>query len=1669
MCKHFMQAILGMMLLAHAAMAGQHKTDFSNQAFSMGPSYFVGNTTSTKTGKRLIEDDAVLAFLQTVRGRVLFSSGGAYIGMPTTSRRDVDDPGKTELRGHDTRANQGTVVLKAGFNRERSKRGFALPRLEEPVACKMSFFIGARDTWRTDVPAYRKLVYAEVWDGIDLEFLGTMDGLEYRLLLAPGSDPNNIVMETGGQTLRITPQGGLIASLAGAELHLGAPRAFQFVEGTQREVGVRYLTFSDGRFGFALGSYDPRRPLVIDPDLTWSSYLGGAGGDDYELAEAIAIDGAGNSFVTGLTGSADFPTTTGCFDQSWNGAEDAFVTKMNSSGSGLVYSLYLGGSDTDRGKGIAVMSSGEAFVTGYTWSNDFPTTSGAYSETLNGYTDVFVARINSSGTGLMYATYLGGSFSQRGHAIAVDDNANVYVTGYTQSHDFPTTPGAYDETADDFEDVFVTKLDKNGANLVYSTYLGEDGHERGDAIAVDDSGNAYVTGRTDSDDFPTTLGAFDPTINGASDAFVTKLNSGGTALSYSTFVGGSSSDYAYGISVDDSGNAYVTGETGSADFPADPSSFDPTFNGGAADAFVIKVNSSGSGLAYATFLGGHTVDRSYAIAVDDSGHAFVTGRTISNDFPTTPGAFDRDYAYADVFVTKLSTSGKTLVYSTFLGEMETEYAYGIAVDATGNAYVTGQTYSPDFPTNPGAFSRSLNGAVDAFITKVNSTGTGLVFSSFLGGSGDDEGLGIAVDRFGSATVVGETGSSSFPTTPGAYAETFGGAQDAFVVKVDPDCRDLAYATFLGGSDGDTAYAIALDDSGNAYVTGSTESTDFPTTPGAFDETLSDYIDAFVAKIDSSGTNLVYSTLLGGSSFNRGKAIVVNGSGHASVTGYTNSDAFPTTPGAFDVTFHGQFDVFVTQLNGDGSDLVYSTFLGGSSLDEGQGIALDPTDRVIVTGFTQSTAFPTTPGAYDASHNGNRDAFVTCLNEAGTALVYSTFVGGAYDDSSQCVAVDGSGNALIVGDTGSSDFPTTAGAVDESFNGGTDVFVTRLSSDGSALSFSTFLGGSSGDHACGVALDHLHRILVTGVTYSSDFPTTSGSFDETYNDRSDAFIGRISADGSALSYASFLGGERDDRGSGIAVDSSGNAYVTGRTRSADFPTTAGAYEETQSGYGDVFISKFFALPLQPIEIAGPDWVCQNDTGIVYSIDPVAGATTYTWSVPSGASIVSGQGTTGITVDFGIVSGDVSVTANNLNGSSAPQTLSVAVYGTPPQPGVIAGSETVCEYATGVSYSIAPVSGATHYTWTASSGAGITSGQGTTAVTVDFTAASSIISVTAENPCATGPAQSTVVVVIAIPDQPGPISGPGDVCEFETDVAYSIASVAGATGYTWSVPGGAAIVSGQGTTHVTIEFGATSGNVSVSANNSCGTSPAQSAPVTVHVPVAIAQDPNHTTVCPGGSAGFTVTATGTGPLDYLWNKDGMPLSDGGQIFGSATHTLSIDPVSVDDEGAYDCSVTNLCGALTSDSATLTADGPLDVALIPRVHNQGIDPISFVAQTFCVRPEITYAFSTSPATGFSTSSNTITIGVTPPPQETTLIDVIVTDDVSREVQTASAVLLVSQNPVYFDLDADLCNTLRDLWLLCEHWRSYVADDPNGDGFIDIRDFLYINLDDPLSCGSE
>jgi hypothetical protein len=747
------------------------------------------------------QTDSHVKFVARGNGYTLFLTGtDATLRLDVGSASAKDEPGQDRLFQTVSAVSPSqeakSAILRLAF--EGTNHRAEVSGLELQPG-RSNYFIGNKpEQWHRNVPHYARVKYQAVYPGIDLVYYGNQGQLESDYVVSPGADPRHIGLHIeGAKNLKLDPQGDLILATAVGDLSLHQPLAYQVHAGTRKSVVARYILHGSRSVGIQVASYDSRLPLIIDPVVVYSTFLGGSKND---VASAIAVDASGNAYVTGFTNSLNFPTLSflpgqATFVSTQTSAQEVFVTKLNSAGSALVYSTYLGGTGSgvaDQGFGIAVNSSNQAFITGTTSASDFPTTC----------TNAFNCTIpNPAGT------------------------------------------------------VFLTQLDSTGSALLYSTFLGGSGRELAFGIALDPAGIAYITGNTNSPNFPVTAGTFQSTDNvttaNAFTAFISKIDttkSGTPSLVYSTYFGGSGGETAFGIAADANGNAYITGETASSDLPIPPSPapFQASLHqSGVVNAFVSQLNTTTSTLVYSSYLGGSGTsngggDQGNAIALDPNLNVYIAGTTGSLDFPVTSGAFQTTNPNTgklnrSAFVARFDTTksgSSSLIYSTYLGGSGSlgDSALSIVVDSLQQAYVTGHTTSANFPVAASAPQPNLKGA-NAYVSVFNPTGTGLIFSTFWGGEGSDTGFGMAIDKANPPNIyiAGSTDSSFFTTTASAFQRAIAGSQDAFITKFTPAAAatsvTLAPAALAFGNQPvnttSTAQTITLTNGSSSQITGIT--------------------------------------------------------------------------------------------------------------------------------------------------------------------------------------------------------------------------------------------------------------------------------------------------------------------------------------------------------------------------------------------------------------------------------------------------------------------------------------------------------------------------------------------------------------------------------------------------------------------------------------------------------------------------------------------------------------------------------------------------------------------------------------------------------------------------------------------------------------------------------
>ena len=784
---------------------------------------------------------------------------------PTGLVRERREEENTRIKGHVVRALLQGANARTNAIAKGQRDGY------------YNYFIGHDPAaWASFVRFYDTIEVQGAYPGIDIRYYYDGGRLRYDYQVTVGADPSQIRFNLeGANDYQVNADGELLISTSLGEVRHGKLKAYQQTNGKDREVTCRFESLPGGVIGIKAVGYDKEKPLIIDP-LVYSTFIGGSSA---EQGNSIAVDNS-NAYITGNTPSTNYPTTTGAYDVSQNGNTDVCVTKLDANGSTLVYSTFIGGSSLDYGSAIAVDSNGNSYITGYTGSSNYPTTNGAYSQSLNGYNyDAFVTKLNPSGSALIFSTYLGGTSTDNGIAIALENVfGNIFVAGETFSSDFPTTSTAFDKTYNGGDDIFVTKLNTSGTGLVFSTYLGGKSYDVVHSMAADVNGYPCVVGETTSTDFPLQSSYIKNSTDGLyNDVFVAKLNHGGAGLMFSTYLGGSSHDYANSVAFDANRNVYVTGCTYSSDFPTTSGAYSRTYHN--YEAFITKINYTGASIDYSTFIGGTGTDVGSSILTDASGNACVTGRTTSTDYPTTSDGYDRSYNGGDwdAFVSKLNVSGSALSYSTFIGGSGVDDGKSIALDAGGNVYVTGYTTSSNYPTTSSAYDQSYNGSnSDAFVTKLSlavpdiaSNYTNYSYGSVNIGSYKDNTFVISntggADLNVSATTItgvsGVTGSEFVITSGGAPFTIAGGGTHDLIVRFAPNSagNKSARLSIESNDPDENPFLITLVSNGTAP--------DIASTPNSWSfssVTLGSYSDkTFVIKNEGNADLSVTATTLAG--------------------------------------------------------------------------------------------------------------------------------------------------------------------------------------------------------------------------------------------------------------------------------------------------------------------------------------------------------------------------------------------------------------------------------------------------------------------------------------------------------------------------------------------------------------------------------------------------------------------------------------------------------------------------------------------------------------------------------------------------------------------------------------------------------------------------------------
>jgi hypothetical protein len=1400
--------------------------------------------------------------------------------------------------------------------------------------------------WHTGVATFAKVRVGELYPGVNLVYYGNQQQLEYDFDIAPGTDPDVIAIHFDGtDKISINPQGELILGLAGGEIRQPKPVIYQTIGGTRKEIAGGYRLVDAYTVAFTIGQYDRSQPLVIDPLLSYSTYFGGSAGD---TAWAVALDTNGNVYIAGQTFSKQFSTnesfsTPGAFQTNFAGGKltgDAFVFKLDAASGYPAYITYLGGSADDGAFGVAVDSAGNAYVTGFTDSTNFPTTTNALYKKISGILDksfgyypidAFVTELDPSGSNLVYSTYLGGSSMDCGMGIAVDATGDAYVTGFTYSSNFPTVNALQSKLActNSFyfnANAFIAIIGPGGTNLVYSTYFGGTNFDEGKGIAVDTNGFVYVTGFTASTNFPTTNAVYQKMVR-------TNIVVNGLISITNT--------------ITNIWNGYLLNGS--------------TNKTSSDDAFVAKFDpidpTNGTKLLYSTFLGGTNNDVANGIAVDNNGAAYVTGWTVSTNFPNTVGTnivglhsfvatnTSLSVLATNVFLTKIITNGTQAViaWSAMFGGKGVDIGYGVAVDPAGsNVFVTGSASSTNFPTAnvPGYLRATNSGKSDAFVIAFNTTGSNLLYSTYLGGKENDFGYGIAVDTNDNAYVVGQTLSTNFPTLYADYPSR-NGTNDAFLTTIMLTVPMPTITTQPASQTNAVGSTVTFYIEGTAY-------------------------SPYFLQWQKDGTNLMNGTnLVSGS--------IISGATNVTLTisnAQTNDD--------------GNYSVILT--NYGGSVTSSNAFLLVTNVPPA--ITVQPTNQMVGVGtnaILAVTATGTPPLSYqwwDGTNlvkNGGQISGATSnvltisnvqLTNSGSYTVIVTNIAGSATSSNAVLTVlstpvivlQPTNQAIAVGSTAT--FAITAiGTVPLHYkwwdgtnlvrNGTVTNGPTISGATANVLTISNAQTTNSGNYTvivtniAGSVTSSNAVLLVTNIP-----PLITAQPASQTNGVGTTVTLAVTATGTPpLRYQWWVnetslvvnGGRISGATSNVLTIS--NVQLTNSGNYTVIVTNFGGSATSSNAVLTVLSSP--VITVQPTNQAMA--VGSTATFAVTAIGTVP--LSYHWQV-NGTNLVNGGHISGATTNVLTISnaqttnsGSYTVVVTNLAGSVTSSNAILTVTNIPPGITVQPTNQTVAVESPVTLTVTATGTLPLRYQWQVNgtnlvnggniNNGAVISGATNRALTISNVQTNNSGSYTVVVTNFGGSVTSSVAVLTVASSPVITMQPTNQAMAVGATATFAVTAVGiPPLRYQWQV-NGTNLVNGGGISNATtrvltisnVQTNNSATNYTVTVTNSAGSVTSSNAVLTVtNIPPAITVQPASQTVGVGSNVIFAVTATGTPPLSYQWqvNETNL-LVDGGQINGAISNVLTISNVQLTNNGNYTVTVTNLAGSVTSSNAVLTVIVP------------------------------------------------------------------------------------------------------------------------------------------------
>lgn len=1065
------------------------------------------------------------------------------------------------------------------------------PKLTGQTEARLNLLVGPKSAWQQNLSTYKELSYGEIWSGISLRYEAKPSGLVAIFDVEPGANLDQLLFELRGTTQNYDDKGRLQMGHGPQALSFEQPYATQ---------GSTYVPLSmvnqNGQLSYTAAPYSKTQRLQITQGIVWTAYTGGVGGD-LSLSK-MQIDSDGNMVIIGQTYNGMHPASVGAYDSTYNGNSDLIVTKWTSWGQLLSLS-YLGGSEADTPIDLVIDHEGNMVIIGNTESTDFPVTQNAFMTSPQGDRDAFITKISADGSTLLASSFLGGSGSEFISDVAVDSENAIYAFGHTTSSNFPVSQNAYQTTLETYS-LFLTKFSDDLQSMSYSTLFGPASPGR---LEIDSQGNAYITGRG-STSMPTTESVMGPTYDTDGRAFLAKFNPTGTELLYSTYLGAGT--YASTeLIVEDDGSVLLGGYATDSGLDTHEGTYDDSYAAN-TDVFVAIVNPTATALEHATYYGGFSSDSFRDLKKDAQGNVIILLNTYSSTLPKSGRSLPPQM---DIQLAKFDPTLSSLQGNIQFGQWGDENANSLVVHDDGRISFAGSIRGNDIWLMTGiqlqTDTTTLSGFVATFPNDLSS-----VMNSFgLAGQSLPGVADIEVDGNGNVYIAGKTSGLSYPTNDPIFS-TDGYDSNYYVSKMSSDGSTLLFATIIGGNQIDDVKDIALGPDNSIYLTGCTESNDYPTSPGAYESEKAGISDAFITKLSPDGSAIEASSLLGGTSRDCAQGLYIAPDGEVTLVGDTASNDFPLAPIVPSKARHskGFFkSIFLARFNADFSALERSTLYGGSGEEDFLDFEVDSNGRLVIAGTTTSTDLPITDNAFQSTPD---DAFISRFDGNTHELSYGTFVRdgnpGSYDKADLELGQDDS--IYFLSSTSSLNFQVTPDSYQSTNKRYIDLVLLKLDPLGQ-LDFGTYIGGNNHETVLGLHVDEQNNSHILGFSSGRFLDGKPEAPDVDANTRG-YFYAVLNEAGNALLYAHQLTRAEGGDPLTMTADSNDDIYLAGESYYGDI-TTPGTYDVEHPATLNMFITKLSCTMAASVNLPASQIICPGEPITLTAEVMSVGAVTYQW--------------------------------------------------------------------------------------------------------------------------------------------------------------------------------------------------------------------------------------------------------------------------------------------------------------------------------------------------------------------------------------------------------------------------------------------------------------------------